>query len=116
MPSRTRNGSGAASPLDRVDDGKSGAHRPLGIVLVRSRITEIDQHPVAHVLGDKPVEATDRLGDSTVVIPDQLAQILRIMTGRERSRADQIAEHHGWLAPLGVDGGVGGGIRCRPSR
>ena len=53
------------------------------------------EHPVAHVLGDKPVEATDRLGDSTVVIPDQLAQILRVMTGRERGRADQIAEHHG---------------------
>src|SRR5215813_13270036 len=37
---------------------KSGAsqscpHRPLGVVLMRSRVAEIDQNPIAHVLGDK---------------------------------------------------------------
>jgi hypothetical protein len=40
-------------PADRVDHGKPGPHRPLRIVLMRLRIAEIDQHPVAHVLGDK---------------------------------------------------------------
>jgi hypothetical protein len=35
---------------DRGDDGKPGAHRPLGVVLVRVRIAEIDKHPVAYVL------------------------------------------------------------------
>ena len=47
---------------DRLDHRQPGAHRPLGIVLMRLRIAEIDQHPVAHVLGDKAVEAADRLG------------------------------------------------------
>ena len=46
---------------DRLDHRQPGAHRPLGIVLMRLRIAEIDQHPVAHVLGDKAVEAADRL-------------------------------------------------------
>ena len=30
----------------------------------------IDQHPVAHVLGDKAVETGDRLADRAVVVPD----------------------------------------------
>jgi hypothetical protein len=48
-----------------------------------SRIAEIDQHPIAHVLGDKAVEAAaDRIADRAVVIADQLAQILWVMTGR----------------------------------
>ena len=34
-----------------------GAHRPLGIVLVRLRPAEIGQHAVAHELGDVPLEA-----------------------------------------------------------
>jgi len=46
-----------------------------------SRIAEIDQHPIAHVLGDKAVEAADRIADRAV-IADQLAQILWVMTGR----------------------------------
>ena len=79
---------------DRLDYREASAHRALGIVLMRLRIAEINQHPVAHVLGDKAVKAADRLGDSAVVIPDQLAQILGIMTGRERRRADEVAEHH----------------------
>jgi hypothetical protein len=47
-----------------------------------SRIAEIDQHPIAHVLGDKAVEAADRIADRAVVIANQLAQILWVMTGR----------------------------------
>jgi hypothetical protein len=73
---------------DRRDHRQPGAHRPLGIVLMRLRIAEIDQHTVAHVFGDKAVETTDRIDDGTVVVADQLAQILRVMTGRERGRAD----------------------------
>jgi hypothetical protein len=100
---------------DRLDHRKAGSHRPLGIVLVRLRIAEIDQYPVTHVLGDKAVEAADRLADRTVVVADQLAQILRVMTGRQRRRADQIAEHHRQLAPLGLGGdrSSGGGRRLR---
>jgi hypothetical protein len=42
-----------------------------------------------------------------VVVADQLAQILRVMPGRERRRADQVAEHHGQLSAFGL-----GGSRC----
>ena len=88
---------------DRFDHREAGAHRPLGIVLMRLRIAEIDQHAVAHVFGDKAVEAADRLGDRAVVVPDQLAQILGVMTGRERGRADEVAEHHRQLPAFGFD-------------
>ena len=98
---------------DRLDHRQPGADRPLGIVLMRLRIAEIDQHPVAHVLGDKAVEAADRLGDCAVVVADQLAQILRVMTGRERGRADEIAKHHRQLSAFGIDNGRGGGSRWR---
>ena len=91
---------------DRLDHRQPGPHRPLGIVLMRLRIAEIDQHPVAHVFGDKAVEAADRLADRAVVVADQLAQILRVMTGRERGRADQVAEHHRELPAFGFG-------RCR---
>ena len=103
MPSRTCRSSRAGKSADRLDHRQPGAHRPLGIVLMRLRIAEIDQHPVAHVFGDKAVEAADRLGDGAVVGADQLAQILRVKPRRERGRADQIAEHHRQLPAFGVD-------------
>ena len=85
---------------DRLDHRQPGPHRPLGIVLMRPRIAEIDQHTIAHVFGDKAVEAADRFGDRAVIGADQLPQILRVMTGRERGRADEIAEHDRQLPPF----------------
>jgi hypothetical protein len=96
---------------DRLDYRQPGAHRTLGIVLMRPRITEIDQHPVAHIFRDKAVEAADRIADRTVVAADQLPQILRVMAGRQCRRADQITEHHRQLAAFGV-----GGSRCITER
>ena len=96
---------------DRLDHRQPGAHRALGIVLMRMWVTEIDQHPVAHVLGDKAVEAPDRIGDGAVILPDQLAQILRVEPRRQRRRADQVAEHHRQLPALGIDCRRGGGSR-----
>jgi hypothetical protein len=39
---------------DRVDQPQPGPDRPLRIVLMCSRIAEINEHAVAHVFGDKP--------------------------------------------------------------
>jgi hypothetical protein len=89
-------------PADRVDDRKPGASRALGIVLMRLGIAEINEHAVAHVLGDKAGEAGDRVGDAAVVGADDLAQILGIKAGRQRRRTNQIAEHHRQLPPLGL--------------
>src|SRR5215468_793671 len=46
-------------PADRVDDREPGAGRALGVVLMRPRIAEIDEHPVAHIFGDKTAKAAD---------------------------------------------------------
>ena len=88
------------------DQVETGTHRPLSVVLVRLRIPEIDQNSVAHVLGDKPGEARDRIGDAAVIGADNLSQILGIEALRQRRRADQIAEHHSQLAPLGLRRGL----------
>ena len=45
-----------SSSTDSGDQVQPRPDRPLGIVLVRPRIAEIDEHAVAHVLGDKAVE------------------------------------------------------------
>ena len=89
-------------PADRVDDREPGASRALGIVLMRLGIAEINQHAVAHILGDKTAKAGDGVGDAAMVGADDLAQILGIEARRQRRRADQVAEHHRQLAPLGL--------------
>jgi hypothetical protein len=40
---------------------------------MRLRIAKIDQDAVAHIFGDKPVEASDDVGDSAVISGDDLA-------------------------------------------
>jgi len=97
---------------DGVDDTQPRPDRPLAIVLMRPRVAEIDQDPVAHVFRDKPVEAPDNLGDGAVIRADDLAQILRIEPRGERGRADEIAKHHRQLPAFG---GVRGALRRRRS-
>jgi hypothetical protein len=69
---------------------------------VRLGIPEINEHPVAHVLGYEAVEPSDRLRDALVIRADYRTQILWVELGRERGRADEVGEHHGQLAPLCV--------------
>ena len=90
----------------------AGAHRIFGVGLAGLGIAEIDQHAVAHIFGDIAAEAGDHLGGAFVVGGDDLAQIFRIEPGRERGRADQIAEHHRELAALGGMRRARGGRRA----
>jgi hypothetical protein len=76
-------------------------HRTLGVVFMRPRIAEIGQNPVAHVFGDKPVIARDDGGNGVLIGADLLAQFLRVEARRQWRRADEIAEHHRQLPPLG---------------
>ena len=69
---------GCREPVDRVDDRQPGADCPLGIVLMRLGIAKIDQHAVAHILGDKTAKAADGVGHAAMVGADDLAQILGI--------------------------------------
>ena len=86
---------------DSAYQSKAGPHRPLGIVLVRLRVAEVHQHPIAHVLGDKPVEAGDRIGDTAMIGADDLAHVLWIHSRCQHGRADQIGEQHGELPAFG---------------
>jgi len=81
---------------------------------MRLGIAEINEHAVAHILGDKTAKAADGVAHAAMVGADDLAQILGIEAGRQRRRADQIAEHHGHLAPLSLTRRLSGrrGLRC----
>ena len=85
----------------RSDQLQPRAHGLLSIVLVSLRIAEINQHPVPHVLRYEPAEALHGLGDALLVGRNDLAEVFRVHAGRECRRADQVAEHHRYLAALG---------------
>jgi hypothetical protein len=89
---------------DSVDDTQPRPDRPLGVVLMRPRIAEIDQDTVAHVFRDKAIKPGDHFGDGAVIRGDDLAQILGIEARRERGRADQVAERYRQLPALGLGG------------
>ena len=76
-------------------------HGPLCIVLVCLRVTEVDQDPVAHVLGYEASEAPHGLSDTLLIGRNELSQVFRVHAGREGRRADQVGEHHRDLAALG---------------
>ena len=56
MPTLTLSRSGACQPGDRVDHGEPGPYRPLGIVLMRLRVSEINEYAVAHIFRDKAIK------------------------------------------------------------
>ena len=69
---------------------------------MRLRVAEVNEKPVAEVLGDVPLVARDDLGAGRLIGADDLSEVLRVQPGGERRRADQVAEHHGELAALGL--------------
>jgi hypothetical protein len=85
---------------DSIGDTQPRPDRTFGIVLMCSRVAEIDQHAVAHVFGDKSIHPDDDFSDSAMVSSDDLAQILGIEPRREFGRAGQVAEHHRQLPAL----------------
>ena len=72
-------------------------------------IAEIDEHPVAHVLGYEAAEALHGLSDAPLIGRNDLTQIFRVHARGQRGRADEVGEHHSDLAALGAvfGGGVG---------
>ena len=53
---------GRGELADSVDYREPGSSRPLGVVLMRLGIAEINQHSIAHILGDKTAKAADGVG------------------------------------------------------
>ena len=77
-------------------------HRPRRVVLVGTRVAEVHQHAVAEQLGHVAFVGGHRGGDSLVVAAQGLAQVLGVEACRQRRRADEVAEHDGQLAALGI--------------
>ena len=97
-----RHGGRDLQRADSVENGKAGAHGALGIMLIGRRVTEIDEHAIAQVLGDKSVEARHRVGDTFVEGFDQIAHVLGVETCRKRHRVDHVADQDRQLSPLGA--------------
>jgi hypothetical protein len=70
----------------RVEDRQPGANRALGILFLRIWVTEIDEHAVAHELGDVAVEAPDGVADRLPIAADHVAHVFGIELRREPRR------------------------------
>ncbi|MEY9690039.1 hypothetical protein ABH976_001185 [Bradyrhizobium ottawaense] len=67
-----------------------------------ARIAEIDEYSVTDEPGYPAVISSNDARAGGAIGPDHFPHILGIETRRERSRADQIAEHDSEVATLGV--------------
>ena len=105
---RTESGSSAGvfEPGNGGNDIERRAHGSLGIVLVRTGIAEIGQYPVAPEIGKEAVKGERDTGAGGLKGIDHGAHVLWIESGRQSSRAHQIADHHGQVTALGSHGGV----------
>src|SRR5207245_2159195 len=91
----------------RVEKGEPPAHRPLGVVLVRLGVAEVDEQAVAQVLRDMAAKAGHGLGGSALVLRGDLPPVLGVELPGDGGRADEVAEEDGELPPLA--------LRRRPS-
>ena len=87
---------------ERPLDGERGAHRALGVVLLRLRIAEQGHQTIAEPFQYVAAKARHRLRSLIEIGADEIAPILRVEPRRKARRADEIAEHNGDGAALGV--------------
>jgi hypothetical protein len=83
-----------------LEDCEAATNRTFGVLLLRVRVSEIDQHAIAHELGDVAIEAPDRFRHSLLKGADHITHVFRIDLGREARRVCQIAEHYGQVPSL----------------
>jgi hypothetical protein len=86
---------------DLSDDRKRRTDRPLSIVLMRPRVTKIDQHAIADIAGDKAVEACDCRSNAGLIAADDRTKILWVKSRRHLGGICHVAEHHAHLAAFG---------------
>ena len=87
-----------------LDHPQPGPHGPLGVIFVRQGVAEVDQQPITEILRDMPFKAGDHLGAGLLIGPHYFAQVFRVELAREDSGVDQVTEHDGELAALGLRG------------
>jgi hypothetical protein len=86
---------------DRRHYPEASAHRPLGVILMRPGIAEVDEQAVAEILGDMAVEALDDLGTCSLIGSHHLTPLFGVEPGGQRGRVYQITEDYSELAALG---------------
>ena len=86
---RPRNG--RRQTVDRLDDGKAGAHCPFRGILLRLGIAEIGEHPITKTPDDVATQPDDRRCAALLVGADNLADILRI---QRPGRDDEAGRRH----------------------
>src|SRR5689334_13324912 len=65
-----------------LDQSQASAHSPLRVILMRSRIAKVREHPIAHVLRDKSTGLGDLLCAAAVIRADDLAHVLGVEARR----------------------------------
>ena len=104
---------------DSLDNAKCGADRPLRFGVMRARIAEEDQRPVAAQLRHMALERADDVVAAAHEGADDLVVLLRVERVRHPGRIDDVAEHRGKLSALAVKRGLGavfaGGTREGPA-
>ena len=84
--------------IDLVQDVQRGPHGAIGVVLVRTWISEIGDNPVALILGHVAVEAENRSRAGFVITTEQITEVLWVELLRERGRAHQVGEQNSEMA------------------
>ena len=98
---------------ERALDRERRPRRALGIVLMRDRIAEQRQQPVAELLGDMAAHLGHRRRGGIEIAADKVAPFLGIELRGNAGRAHQIAEHHREIAALASGFGRGAWRRRR---
>ena len=87
---------------ERALDRERGAHRALGVVLLRLRIAEEGHQPVAELLEHMAAEPRHRRRGLVEIGVDEVAPVLGVELRREARRADEVAEHDRDRPALGL--------------
>ena len=118
MPTRTCKGTPARSSASAPP--RPGKARPGRRVRRHARGPGDSRNrpvPVAHVPGDETAGSRDEIGAAAVVRADDLTHVLGVEPGRERGRANEVAEHDGELTALGgvqrARRGISAVVTCR---
>ncbi len=85
----------------RIDDRQARPDGTLGMRLVGMGPAEIDQQAVADDASDITTGGGHGGGDVHLECAEKVAHLLGVELGRERGRADDVAEQNGYLATLG---------------
>jgi hypothetical protein len=75
-------------------DGKRGAARAFGVVLMRQRIAKQAHQAVAKFFRDVATHFGDHSGSTVEISADEVAPLLGIELRGNARRTDEVAEHH----------------------